>query len=149
MNTVERHKIMISDHELDSPEAKADLLKLTGRNTYKKVLQQFAQQRVPIENPGGFSEADIEKMSESEYEQAREKIFADLNKLPDPKKPVFAEVVISETQLATPMQHEIFLKRFGFDRYMQAQGLQGLEELTPKAYHQILGREFKPYKTSG
>ena len=148
MNTYERHKIMISDHELESPEAKADLLKLTGRNTYKKVLQQFATQRVPKQNPGGFSDTDIEKMNEEEYAAAREKILADME-MPDPKKPVFAEVEISETQLATPMQHEIFLKRFGFERYMQAQGLQGLEELDARAYHQILGREYKPYKTSG
>lgn len=148
MEPFDKHKFKISDKELDDPQAKIDLLKLTGKNAYIKTLKQFAEQRLPVENPGGLNEDQLKKLSSAEYEQYREKIHADLNKMADPKKPVFATVEISENQLASAEAKSLFVNRFGYSRFMQAMGLSGLEELDARAYHQVLNRPFKPYKTS-
>ena len=143
---IETNSIMVSDQELDTPEAKLDLIALTGKTTYIKVVQQFAQQRLPKENPGGFTHEEIERMTEAEYEANREKILADME-MSDPKRPVYAEVKINENQLATLDQKMRFIKRFGYDRFMLAMGLHGLEELDDKAYHQVMNRDYKPYRT--
>ena len=144
---IESNIIMVDDHELNDPQAKLDLIKLAGKNQYIKVLKQFAVQRLPVQNPGGFTHEEIETMTEAEYEANREKIFADMNKQADPKKPVFAELSISENHLSTPEKKDLFIKRFGFQRFMMAIGLHGLDELGDRAYHQVMDREFKPYVT--
>jgi hypothetical protein len=132
---------------LQTPEQKADFIKLFGKNQYIKTLKQFAQQRLGPELIAGMTQDQIDNLSQKEYEERMDQIHADLGKVADPKKPVFAEVDVFEERLRGMQAQDLMLKRFGFERYMQSMGLSGLSELDSQAYHQVLDRPFKPYKT--
>jgi hypothetical protein len=147
-------KIRVSDKELDTPEMKAAFIKLFGAQQYIKTVQQFAKQRIePATVGGGIPNNDdairkaLDSLPEKEAEELNKRIIADLA-LPDKKKPVFAEVSISEMALLGHSGQQLFLDTFGYERFMQAHELQGLEELDDRAYHQIQGRTYQPYTRS-
>ena len=148
MNPFDKHTVRISDKELLEPQARAVLIKLVGTNEYKRVLKQFAEQRLGPERIGGYTKDQLKNLSQAEYEANRDRIQADQNRRADPKKPVYADLTISENNLATIQQKELAEKFLGYQRFMQALGLNGLEELSDKAYHQILNREYTPYQTN-
>ena len=147
MTPFDKHTVQISDKELKEPQARAVLIKLVGTNEYKRVLKQFAEQRLGPERIGGFTKDQLKNLSQAEYEASRDRIQADQNRRADPKKPVYADLTITENNLATIQQKELAESLLGYSRYMQAQGLSGLEELSDKAYHQITNREYSPYQT--
>ena len=140
-----KRSIRISDKELATPAQKAEFLKLVGPLQYERVFLQFAEQRVEPEKPGGFSPEQIQSMSPKMYEDHRAKILADLNATVGPDEPAFAEFVISETQLDSPVAKDKFHQLFGFDRFMEALGLEDKKELTSEAYRKVLKRDPKTY----
>ena len=140
-----KRSIRISDRELATPQQKAEFLKLVGPKQYERLVHQFAVQRVPPEKPGGFTPEQIGQMSPTAYEDHREAIQADLNAVAGPDEEVFGEFIISETQLNSPVAKDKFHQLFGFDRFMQALGLEDAKELNGEAYHKALGREYRPH----
>ena len=140
-----KRSIRISDKELATPAQKAEFLKLVGPKQYERLVHQFAVQRVPPEKPGGFTPEQIGQMSPTAYEDHREAIQADLNAVAGPDEEVFGEFIISETQLNSPVAKDKFHQLFGFDRFMEALGLEDKKELTSEAYRKVLKRDPKPY----
>ena len=140
-----KRSIRISDKELATPAQKAEFLKLVGPKQYERVFHRFAEQRVEPEKPGGFTREQIGQMSPTMYEDNRAQILADLNATVGPDEEAFAEFEILETQLNSPVAKDKFHQLFGFDRFMQALGLEDKKELSQAAFRKVLKRDPKPY----
>jgi len=136
--------IKVSDKELMEPHQIATFIKIFGRNKYVKTVQQFAKQRLLPETIAGMSMLELESLTQEQYEAKRDQIAKDM-KLPDTDKPVYADVTIQEIALLGHAGQQLFLDTYGYERFMQAHELQGLEELNDKSFHQVLGRQYKPY----
>ena len=140
-----KRSIRISDKELATPQQVTQFIALVGEKQFEKVFLQFAKKRLPPEKPGGFSPEQIGQMSPKMYEDVREKIQADLNAVAGPDEEVHAEFEISDLQLSTPGAKLSFEKLFGYDRMMQALGLEDKKTLSIEAYRKVLKRDPKTY----
>ena len=140
-----KRSIRISDKELATPQQITQFVALVGEKQFERVFHQFAEQRVPPEKPGGFTPEQIGQMSPKMYEDNRPAIQADLNAVAGPDEEVHAEFEISDLQLSTAGAKLSFEKLFGYDRMMEALGLEDKKTLTTSAYRKALGRDPKPY----
>ncbi|NBC05544.1 MAG: hypothetical protein GVY20_17815 [Bacteroidetes bacterium] len=128
-----------------NPSKVAAFTMLFGASKWNELKKQFSTQRITPARMGGITDDELENLSQEEYEAKREQIAKDME-LPSKDEPVFGEVNAPDLTVKGIQGQKLFIEAFGAERYFQAMGIN--PELDSEAYHQIQGREYKPYKTS-
>ena len=147
--------IEISDKMLDSYDKVSAFIRLFGPGQYKKALKIWASQRHHEKDL--FSEDEIAKMSDEEYEANRQKIHDYEAKILSKDEHAFAEVIyspINEKQPFSGQDWQDIQTIFGDAKEMTApyrvalhlSDLNGLDMPDTDAYLQILGK--KPPKNT-